>query len=119
MKIMIVDDSRHMRDFLSEALLKFPAEVCTAEDGETAVRRYADEKPDIVLMDVRMPRMDGITASAGIRRLNPSACIIIVTEHDVDEYREDARNAGAAAYFLKQNLVDLFRYLRNEYLNPN
>jgi DNA-binding NarL/FixJ family response regulator len=61
MKIMIVDDSEPVRSFLRAMLLRVTDDICTAEDGEEAVSRYMVELPDLVLMDIRMPRMDGIT----------------------------------------------------------
>ncbi|MDH7515105.1 MAG: response regulator transcription factor [Bacteroidota bacterium] len=118
MKILIVDDSGPMRAFLRDLMLRLTPNVSTADDGDTAVQRYESEMPDVVLMDVRMPRMDGITATARIRALDPSASIVIVTEHDKEWYREEARQAGAVAYFLKEDLMDLLRYLRDGYMNP-
>lgn len=118
MKIMIVDDSKPVRSFLRDMLLRVTSDISTAEDGEEALSRYPAEHPDLVLMDIRMPHMDGITTTGKIRAIDPAARIVIVSEHDIRAYREDARNAGAEAYFLKEHLIDLLHYVRNAIPNP-
>lgn len=66
-KILIVDDDPSIREVLSTQLSRMHYQTFEAEDGEEAVRAFKKEKPDLVLMDVMMPRMDGLTACAKIR----------------------------------------------------
>jgi DNA-binding NarL/FixJ family response regulator len=75
--------------------------VGEAADGAEAVELVAESKPDVVLMDVRMPEMDGIEATERIARSGSSARIIILTTHDLDEYVLAALRAGASGFLLK------------------
>jgi two-component system response regulator DegU len=68
---------------------------------------YEKEAPDWVLMDVAMEPVNGLIATESITRLHPEAKIIIVTQFDDPEYREAAINAGASAYVLKENLLEI------------
>lgn len=77
--------------------------VGEAENGRQAVRLTAIEKPDVVLMDVRMPEMDGIAATGEITALKPTtgARILVLTTFDLDDYVYDALRAGASGFLLK------------------
>ncbi|WP_372699555.1 response regulator [Arthrobacter sp. JSM 101049] len=75
--------------------------VGEASDGEEAVALAADTRPDVVLMDVRMPVMDGIEATRRIAELVPCAKTIILTTFDLDEYAFAGLQAGASAFLLK------------------
>jgi two-component system OmpR family response regulator len=66
-KILIVDDDPSIREILATQLGRLHYDTATAEDGEQAVIRFKSEKPDLILMDVMMPRMDGLTACQKIR----------------------------------------------------
>jgi CheY-like chemotaxis protein len=83
MRVLIVDDNRKMRRFLRSLLIDLHPELCEASDGEEAVALFSTFHPDVVLMDVRMPVMDGIDATRRIVRGNPSAEVIIVTDFDL------------------------------------
>jgi len=82
-------------------------------DGSDALSAYKDYQPDIVLMDIRMPRMDGLAATRQIREYNPTACVVMVTDYDDKDLRNAARQAGACAYALKQNLTELAPLMRS------
>ena len=73
--------------------------------------RYVEHKPDWVLMDIKMTRMDGITATRAIRGSHPEARIIIVTNFEDRGLRSEAFRAGAGAYVLKENVTDLRRII--------
>jgi DNA-binding NarL/FixJ family response regulator len=75
--------------------------VGEASDGADAVRQVRDLKPDVVLMDVRMPVLDGIEATRAITATGASARVIILTTFDVDEYAFAGLQAGASAFLLK------------------
>ena len=72
-----------------------------AGDGEEAVRLASQLAPDVVIMDVAMPRLSGIEATAQIKKLMPSVAVLILTGYDYDEYIFGLLEAGAAGYLLK------------------
>ncbi len=74
---------------------------------------YIEHRPDIVLMDVRMPIMDGLSATRQIRKHDPLARVVIVTDSDEDELRTMATEAGAVGYVVKQNLTRLAELIRS------
>lgn len=76
-------------------------------DGESALELYARMRPDWVLMDVKLGGMDGIAATRAIRRSDPVARIIVVTEHREAAYRQAAVAAGATWFLLKEDLLQL------------
>ena len=91
--------------------------VGEAADGHQAIQQCAALNPDIVLMDIRMPRMDGITATQHIRAgdspASPAPRVIILTTFDLDEYVDAALRAGASGFLLKDALaVDVLAALR-------
>jgi len=81
--------------------------VGEASDGQEAIDRTVEMLPDVVLMDVRMPRVSGIEACAAIKTQVPSTRIIIVTHCDDAYLRDAARKAGANGYLLKEDLDQL------------
>jgi len=100
--VLIVDDHTVVRSGL-RALLNVPGvDVCgEAATGAEAVQLTPELVPDVVLMDVRMPDMDGLTATRLIKRRSPSVAIVIVTSFESQEYLREAIEAGAAGYLLK------------------
>ncbi len=100
--MLIVDDHVDVRSSL-RALLQVPAvEVCgEAETGADAVQRALELRPDVVLMDVRMPDMDGLAATRLIKEHAPESAVVIVTSFESEEYLREAIEAGAAGYLLK------------------
>lgn len=87
-RILIVDDHPSARTTLRELLGWHSFQVCgDAKDGEEAIEKVVQLKPEIVLMDINMPVMNGITAAAEIRRIAPSTKIVFLTVHDNPEFR--------------------------------
>src|ERR1700761_2075282 len=80
-----------------------------AADGAEAVRLTRLLRPDVVLMDVRMPGMDGIEATREITSVNPPTRVIILTTFDLDEYAFDGLRAGASGFLLKDVLPETLR----------
>lgn len=78
-KILVVDDVVFMRQILGEVLEKHGYLVVTAENGQQAVDKFADEQPDIVIMDINMPIMDGITATKKIKEIDKDAKILALS----------------------------------------
>src|SRR5436190_19360449 len=80
--------------------------VAEAEDGEEAIRKAEDVAPDVVLMDVRMPRMSGIEATRAIAEAVPTAKILMLTVSDEEEDLYEAVKAGATGYLLKEIAIE-------------
>jgi DNA-binding NarL/FixJ family response regulator len=114
-RLLIVDDQRLMRDGLRTLMeLEPDLEVAgEAEDGLTALEQYAALQPDVVLMDIRMPRLDGVEATRRLRQRYPEARVIILTTFDDDALVFDGLRAGALGYLLKdvsgQELAEAIR----------
>ncbi len=103
MKILICDDQALIRDGL-ELLLKLEKDVevvAHAQDGAEAVEQVARHQPDLVLMDLKMPGMNGIEATRQICTHYPAVKVLALTTYDDDEWVFDAIRAGAAGYLLK------------------
>jgi CheY-like chemotaxis protein len=107
MTVLIVEDNPGVRRLLRRAVQQIATSIWECSDGTGALAAYSEHLPDIVLMDVRMPGMDGLEATRHIRSVYPEARIIIVTDSDDDETRVATREAGACAYALKQDLTTL------------
>ncbi len=107
-RTLIVDDHALFRRGLEIVLVTEPdiEVVGEASDGAEAVEKAAESLPDIVLMDVRMPRSSGIEACRAIKDVAPSAGIIIVTMSDEEEDLFEAIKAGASGYLLKDIPLD-------------
>jgi DNA-binding NarL/FixJ family response regulator len=102
-RVLIVDDQLLMRDGLASLLSVQPGieVVGTADNGEEALTAVADLLPDVVLMDVRMPVMDGIEATTEIHRQFPAIKVLMLTTFDDEAYVTGALRAGAFGYVLK------------------
>ena len=117
-KIMIVDDHTVVRDGLSVMLgrEKDLVVVGEARNGVEAVERALQLQPDVVLMDLRMPEMDGVEAMRRIRDEAAEVKFIVLTTFDSDEYIFDAIEAGAKGYLLKDaSREELFQVVRAVY----
>ncbi|MFI0355243.1 response regulator [Actinomadura sp. 9N407] len=99
-RVLLADDQPLVRAGLRALLESEPdiAPVGEAADGHEAVRMAAEMRPDVVLMDIRMPGMDGLTAT---RRIGTAARVLIVTTFDLDEYLYEALRAGASGFLVK------------------
>ncbi len=131
-RILLCEDQMLMRQGLHTILELEPGfeVVSEAADGEAAIARYAELQqqgngPDIVLMDVQMPRKNGVQATAAITTLHPGARIIILTTFDYEEYVFEAIKAGAMGYLLKDvpanDLADTIRkvYRGEPFIQPS
>jgi DNA-binding NarL/FixJ family response regulator len=101
--VLVVDDQALVRAGFRMILEAQPdiEVVGEAADGREAVERAAALRPDVVLMDVRMPRLDGIQATAALARAASPARVLILTTFHIDEYVYEALKAGASGFLLK------------------
>ncbi len=102
-KVLLVDDQAMVRAGLSMILEAEPdiSVIAEAEDGAAGVRAAMRERPDVVLMDVRMPEMDGIEATRQITGELKDSRVIVLTTFDLDDYVYGALRAGASGFLLK------------------
>ena len=113
--ILTADDHPLIRDGLAAVIRAEPGlqVVGEAANGEEAIEAYARLRPDVVLMDLRMPVMDGLTATRAILADDPNARIIVLTTYDGDEDIHRALAAGARGYLLKDMMrTDLLNVIR-------
>ena len=105
--VLIADDHRLFADALEAILLtdgRFEV-VGKAHDGEEAVQLAGATKPDVVLMDIAMPGVDGVEATRRIRKRRKSTAVLILTGSNAREDVDRARRAGAAAYVTKDRIA--------------
>ncbi|MGY5148561.1 MAG: response regulator [Candidatus Nitrosopumilus sp. bin_68KS] len=102
-KVLIADDASFMRTVLKDILKSngLATDIVEAPDGVEAVRQYINHKPDLVTMDVNMPKADGIQALKGIMKVNPNARVIMVTSVEQKHIVQDAMKSGARDYIIK------------------
>jgi DNA-binding NarL/FixJ family response regulator len=102
-RVLVVDDQRLIRDGIASLLGLQPGVtvVGTAANGREAVERAVTLRPDVVLMDVRMPEVDGLAALETIRRRAPACRVVMLTTFDDERYVVPALLAGATGYLLK------------------
>ena len=100
-RLLVIEDELPMRTALSDALGAEGYRVLTAADGETGLRRALEEKPDLILLDIMMPRMDGFTVCAELRRLANTTPILMLTAKGQVEDRVRGLDVGADDYLVK------------------
>jgi len=114
-KILIADDHTVVREGTRQILEQEPdlKVVSEAVDGEEAVKLAGTSKPDVAIIDIAMPRMDGIEATRKIKELYPNITVLILTAYDDDQFVFSLLEAGAAGYLLKSvrehELIDAVR----------
>jgi two-component system chemotaxis response regulator CheY len=96
-----VDDSLFVRNHLSKLLTRHGFETLMAEDGEVAVQTYRRDSPDAVLMDITMPRKDGLEALTEIRMFDPRAKVVMLTALDQNLAATRAIHIGAKDFLVK------------------
>ena len=111
MILLIVDDNQQMRRLIRSVVGDMAEAITECCDGSLALAAYAESLPDWVLMDIRMPQLDGITATRQLKSTYPQAHICIVTDYEDRELRDAARDAGAEGYVVKEDLRKLRQIL--------
>lgn len=107
-EILLADDQCLMLEGIKAVLKQEPEikVIGTAVDGQSAIAQVENLQPDIVLMDVEMPNMDGIAATKYIRQHLPNTRVIVLTSHRDRNYISQALEAGASGYILKESLLE-------------
>jgi len=110
-RVLIADDQRVVREGLATIVAGLPDTdvVGLAADGAEAVQLVAEHTPDVVLMDLRMPRLDGVGATREIRRSHPSCAVVVLTTFADDDSVVTALSAGAAGFLTKDASKDDIR----------
>jgi CheY-like chemotaxis protein len=107
MKLLIVEDNAGIRRILRRILVDTAGTIWECADGSEALAAYEEHHPDVVLMDIRMAGVDGLTATRQICRHDPLARIIVVTDYQDEDMRAAAMDAGAREYVLKHDIAGL------------
>ena len=106
-RALIVDDDASFRRRVKEVLASEPdiEVVGEASDGQEAIHKARELEPDLVLMDVRMPGTNGISATRQLKNEMPALKVIMLSILDVQEYRDAAMASGASGYVIKKSLI--------------
>jgi len=100
-RLLIIEDEAPMRTALADLLASEGYRVLAAADGESGLRRALDEKPDLILLDIMMPKLDGFTLCAELRRLGHTMPILMLTAKGQIDDRVTGLDAGADDYLVK------------------
>ena len=105
LRVLVVDDNEIVRQGICQILqLQADIEViCQAADGADAVRKVRQHRPDVVLLDITMPVMNGFEAARLIKHEFPSTLILVVSQSDSAPFAKEAIAAGASGYVVKSN----------------
>lgn len=117
LRILVVDDSRDYAMSLNSALARYATVqvVGWAADGADAIRQAASARPDLILMDIAMPGMNGLEATRRIKQGDGAPAVVMLTMYDLEEYRRAAREAGADGFIVKSELgADLLATIEAE-----
>jgi NarL family two-component system response regulator LiaR len=117
-RILLADDHVVVREGTRELLEREEdlEVVAEAGDGEEAIRLASSQRPDVAIMDIAMPRLNGIEATRRIKAINPTTAVLVLTAYDDDQYVFALLEAGAAGYLLKDVHTDeLIKAIRAVY----
>lgn len=107
MTILIVEDHKGVRRVIRRVLEGLVADIVECDNGAEAAAVYARLQPDVVLMDIAMPGVNGLVATRRIKQADAGARVIVVTDYDHSEFRAAAAEAGACGYVTKTDLSQL------------
>jgi len=107
--ILYVEDETNIREMLTRFLQRFCKELYVAKDGQEGLELYKEHHPDIVISDIRMPKMNGLDMSRAIKEIKHSQLILLLSAHSDSEFLYEAINIGVDAYILKPVDLDLVK----------
>jgi CheY-like chemotaxis protein len=119
MKLLIVEDNANMRRLIKGLVDDLAETINECSDGAEALAAYVEHRPDWVLMDIKMERLDGIAATRQIIAAFPDAQIVMVTDYADAKSRAAASAAGACAYVVKEDLFVLRAILGTQLLEAH
>lgn len=105
-RLLVVDDEVDICDFVRNFFKERNFEVFIAYNGKEALNIVESKRPDIILLDIKMPIMDGMETLRRLRRLSPSTRVIMVTAVDDEDRAEEAKQHGVAEYITKPLLLE-------------
>lgn len=111
LKFLIVNDNEMMRSVITKVVKSAATEIYECSDGVEALGEYSVFLPDWVVMDVKMKKMDGITATSLIRQYYPKAKVMLITEDNTPAIRKKAEQAGATALIGRDNISDILSFI--------
>jgi CheY-like chemotaxis protein len=114
LSILIVDDSANMRRVIRLLIKDLAREITKCDDGSKVLTTYRVHQPDWVFMDIRMKKTGGLTATRQIKAAYPDARIVMVTLYKEDDLQEAVQAAGACAYVVNDNLLEIRRILAQQ-----
>jgi CheY-like chemotaxis protein len=118
LKALVVDDEEHVRTYIVLVLRKLGIDtILEARNGEQALEMYKQERPDITLMDVNMPVMNGITALQRIIEINPEAVVVMLTSLATRQIVEDSAEHGASHFVRKDTSKENMQKIINEIIS--
>ncbi|MCR4611942.1 MAG: response regulator [Lachnospiraceae bacterium] len=115
-KILVVDDNAYTRQMLTAILVPEGHEVIGAADGQDLISLYEENEPDIVMLDVVMPNVDGITAARELLNVHPEAKVIIESAQQASALQQEAKDMGIIGYVPKPFDVETITAVMKEAL---
>ena len=116
-KILVIDDEEGIRNLLDTLLRRKGYDVVLAESGPTGLELFRRERPDVVVLDLKMPGMDGLTVLQQVHSLNPKQPVILLTGAGTSELEQQVRAHGVTEYVEKEfslhHLGDALKLLLN------
>ena len=106
LRILVVDDEASIRELLSRQLMREGRKVLVANDGRTAIELFRRERPDITILDLNMPGLDGIAVLKAIRAIDPKATVMIFTGSGTEAAEAQARELGVTEFLHKGELPE-------------
>jgi CheY-like chemotaxis protein len=113
-RLLIVEDSDQFRRMMISLLKGYYDEIYECTDGKDAKSAYAKYKPDLVLMDIEMKEMDGLTATKSIKAEFPKAHVIIMTQYRDPAIQREAKFAGAEKFVLKERIFEIKKIIESK-----
>jgi DNA-binding response OmpR family regulator len=115
-KVLVVDDFTPFRQVICSVLRERELEICEASDGLEAVQKAEELKPDLILLDIGLPRLNGIEAARQIRKLSSSSKIIFLSQEPSPDIIQEALSTGACEYILKTRAAKELRAALDHHL---
>lgn len=117
MKILVVDDSLLIRRSMKSTMEELGHSVILAANGEEAIEKYKEEKPNLVTMDLTMPVMNGLDALKHLIKIDPNAKVIISTANSINDSLLSSMKEGASGYILKPITIEMLKEAIDKAIN--